>query len=375
MGFEIITKDKETKARVGILKTKSGNAETPFFMPVATHATVKYISSHDIASMGAPATISNALVLSLRPGQKLIKKMGGIGKFMNHPGIVFTDSGGFQMYTKSIYIDSDENGVNFKNPISGGKIYMTPEDDMQLQIDLNSDVAMCLDSMPLIENSKEQIAEAVRKTSMWAMKCKLAHDEIQKDIPKEKRQLLFGICQGGIYPDLREQSASELTKINFDGFSIGGLALGETKDQEYLAIEVAKKILPENKPVYLMGAGNPLELVEAVSRGCDIFDSRFPTRNARNGSLFSNDGTVRIINSEFKEDTKPIDPECDCFVCKHYTRAYLRQLLKVKDGNGMRLVSYHNLYFLQNVMRRCKTAIKEGNFKSFLEEFRRRYKD
>jgi queuine tRNA-ribosyltransferase len=375
MEFKIIAKDKKSKARVGLLQTKSGSIETPFFMPVCTQTTVKYISSHDLQEMGAKAVISNALVLSLRPGQNLIKKFGGIGKFMRYQGVVFTDSGGFQMYNKSIYEKSDENGVLFKNPISGGKVYMTPEDDMKLQIDLNSDVAMCLDSMPLIEVSKEDVAEAVRKTGMWAIKCKIAHDELQKNIPKNKRQLLFGICQGGIHKDLRELSARHFAGIDFDGYAIGGLALGEEKEDEYAMIELAKNVLPEDKPIYLMGAGNPVELIEAISRGCDIFDSRFPTRNARNGSLFSSKGTVRLMNNSNRHSNEPIDSECKCFVCKTYTRAYLRHLLDIKDGNGLRLASYHNLYFLQDLMRKAREAIKKGKFTEFKKDFIKNYKE
>lgn len=222
MGFKIIAKDKKSKGRVGVLQTKSGDVETPFFMPVATKTATKHISSEDLSAMGANAIISNAFVLSLRPGANLIKRMGGIAKFMSYSGINFTDSGGFQMYSPSLYIESKEKGVVFRNPYSGEKMFIAPEEDMKIQLDLNSDVAMCLDSMPLIEDSKESIAEAVRKTTNWAMRCKKEHDKLQKNIPKEKRQLLFGISQGGIHADLRKKSQKEICKIDFDGYSIGG---------------------------------------------------------------------------------------------------------------------------------------------------------
>lgn len=373
MSFEIVNRDEKSKARIGKLKTKSGEIETPFFMPVATNATVKSLSVEDLEKMDAKAIISNALILSLRPGKETVKKFGGIGKFMKFPGVIFTDSGGFQMYSKRIYVESKENGVVFKNPFNGIKIFMTPEEDMKLQIDLGSDVAMCLDSMPLYEDSKESIEEAVRKTGEWAKICKKEHDSIQKDTEVERRQLLFGICQGGIFEDLREISAKQISKIDFDGFAIGGLALGEPKEEEYKMIDVAKSILPENKPVYLMGAGEPVELLEAISRGVDIFDSRFPNKNARNGSLFTSNGAIRVSNKKHEHDELPIDVNCQCFVCKKYTRAYLRHLLIQKEAVGLRLMSFHNSFFIQELLRETRKAIKEGRFEEFKEEFKRRY--
>jgi len=373
MSFKILHKDRKTKARVGVLKTKSGKIETPFFMPVATKTAAKHISSEDLHSMNAKAIISNAFVLSLRPGADLIKEMGGIGEFMSYSGITFTDSGGFQMYSPSLYLGSKEEGVMFRDPYVGEKKFVTPEENMKTQLKLGSDVAMCLDSMPLIEESKKSIAEAVRKTTNWAKRCKEQHDKLQSNISDNKRQLLFGICQGGIHGDLREISARQIGEIDFDGYAIGGLALGEPKEAEYKMIDVAKSILPENKPVYLMGVGEPIELLEAVSRGVDIFDSRFPTKNARRGTLFTSKGRISIRNAAFKKDNGPIDKECDCFVCKTYTCAYLRHLLMHEEGVGMRLASYHNLYFLQNLMEESRSAIKKGNFKGFVQNFKKKY--
>ncbi len=363
--FRIVHKDKHTKARTGIILTRKGKIETPFFMPVATKASVKHISPQDIESMGAKACISNTFVLHLRPGEKLIKKMGGIGKFMNYSGINVTDSGGFQMYSPACYISSDESGVWFKNPFEGGKFRMTPEHNMKIQIDIGSDIAMCLDSMPLFHHSKTEIEKSVELTTKWAEKCKKAHDSLQKNLKLNKKQLLWGICQGGIYPDLREKSATELIQLNFDGYSIGGLALGETIEQEMKAIEVQKSIIPEGKPVYLMGAGNPPELIEAISRGVDMFDSRFPTKNARHGTLFTSKGVLRLLNKKHESSKLPIDNECDCFVCKHYTRAYLRYQLKMEEGVGYRLATYHNLYYLQQLMEQARKAIKAGKFGEF----------
>ena len=303
MPFKIVKRDKKTKARIGILKTKSGNIETPFFMPVATKTAVKNISVEDLNTMGAKAIISNAFILSLRPGNKVIKKFGGIKKFMNYNGINFTDSGGFQMYTPSLYIGSNDKGVFFKDPFAGIKLFVTPEKDMEIQLDIDSDVAMCLDSMPLIEHSKEAISEAVRKTTLWAQRCKIQHDKLQKRIKKDHRQLLFGITQGGIHSDLRKRSAIELSKIDFDGYSVGGLALGEPKEEEYKMIEVVKSVIDESKPIYLMGAGDPVELLEAISRGVDMFDSRFPTKNARRGAIFTSKGRLRLMRAKHKYDS------------------------------------------------------------------------
>ena len=371
MVFDIIASDKKSKARTGILHTKSGSIETPFFMPVATKMTAKFVSPDDFMKMDAKAVISNAFILSLKPGAKLIKKAGGIGKMMAWNGINFTDSGGFQMYTDSLYIGSDENGVRFKNPYTGKELYITPEKDMQIQLDINSDVAMCLDSMPLIENSKKEIIKAIEKTKNWAERCKKYHCKKQDKLSKEKRQILFGIIQGGIHSDLRKISAKDLVKMDFEGYSIGGLALGEPKKEEYEMIEVCKKIIPENKPVYLMGAGHPLELLEAINRGCDMFDSRFPTRNARHGSIYTWKGKINLLNKKYENDLKPLDEMCDCFSCKNYSKAYIRYLLKQKEGTGYRLASIHNLNFLQSLMKKAREEIKKGKFQNLLKNFRK----
>ncbi len=372
--FKITHKDKKTKARTGILITRKGKIETPFFMPVATKASVKHISPQDIESMESKACISNTFVLHLRPGEKIIKKLGGIGKFMNYSGINVTDSGGFQMYSPACYINSTDKGVIFKNPFDGGKFMITPEKDMRIQLDLGSEIAMCLDSMPLLHHSKKDIQEAVRKTSLWAERCKKEHDKLQKNIKKNKRQLLFGIIQGGIHQDLRKKSADELIKLDFDGYSIGGLALGETTEQEMKAIETQKEIIPEDKPVYLMGAGNPPELLEAISRGVDMFDSRFPTKNARHGYLFTSRGVLRLLNKKHEASSEPIDKNCDCFVCKNYTRAYIRYQLKMEEGVGYRLATYHNLYYLQRLMEQARCEIRRGKFKEFKKKIIKIYK-
>jgi len=372
--FKIIARDKKTGARTGILATRKGKIETPFFMPVATKASVRFISSEDLKEMKARAIISNALVLHLAPGEEAIKKLGGIGKWMNYPGINVTDSGGFQMYSRQIFLKSEDKGVYFRNPSSGEKLFISPEKDMEIQFKIGSEIAMCLDSMPLYSHSKEEIEESVRKTSLWASRCKKYHDKFQKNIKKGKRQLLFGITQGGIYSDLREKSAREISKLDFDGYSIGGFGMGETIEEEFNIVKQQKKILPENKPVYLMGIGTPLELIKAVSLGIDMFDSRFPTQNARRGTLFTSKGKLRILNSKYKTDKNPVDKKCKCFVCKNYSRAFLRHQLKEKTGTGYRLATFHNLYYLQNLMKEAGKAIKAGKFSQFKEKIENRHR-
>ena len=285
------------------------------------------------------------------------------------------------MYSPSLYIKSNEKGVFFKNPIKGNKVFITPEKDMQIQLDLNSDIAMCLDTMPLIEHSKKQIQLAVKRTNQWAKRCKHHHNLIQekRKIPKNKmqseKQLLFGITQGGIHKDLRKISCQQLKEINFDGYSIGGLALGEPRKQMFEMVRIHKSIIPKNKPCYLMGVGNPIELLEAISLGVDMFDSRFPTHNARHGTLFTSQGKLRIFQKQHELSKLPIDKNCNCFVCKYrkYTRAYIRYQLSQGEAVGMRLATYHNLYYLMNLIKQSREAIKKGKFKSFKDKIQRIY--
>jgi queuine tRNA-ribosyltransferase len=373
MSFKIIYKDKKTNARIGKLKTKNGTAETPFFMPVATRAVTKGLTSEELHEMGVQSVISNGLILYLRNGSKIIKKIGGIKKFMNYKGINFTDCGGFQMYSKQIYIKSTNEGVQFRNPINGEKLFITPEKDMQIQLDIDSDVAMCLDSMPLYEHSKKEIENAVEKTTMWAKRCKLYHDKIQEKIPEEKRQILFGINQGGIYEDLRKKSINELLKLNFEGYSIGGFGMGETIEEEFKIIKSMKKIIPEEKPIYLMGIGTPLEILKGIAEGIDIFDSRIPTQSARHGTMFTSKGKIKILNEKYKFDKTSLDKNCDCFVCKNYSKAFLRYQLMNNEQVGKRLAMYHNIYFLTKLIEKAKEKIKEGKFEEFLKKVEKEY--
>ncbi len=371
MCFKISYKDKKTNARIGILKTKKGKAETPFFMPVATRGVTKGLTSEELEDMKTQAVISNALILYLKEGSNIIKKCGGIGKFMNYKGINFTDSGGFQMYSKSIYIRSNDEGVFFRNPINGEKLFISPEKDMEIQSDINSDVAMCLDSMPMYEHSKKEIAEAVEKTSLWAKKCKIHHDKIHKNV--KKKQLLFGIIQGGIFKDLRKKSAQDLLKLDFDGYSIGGFGLGETIKEEFNIVKQVKEMLPENKPVYLMGIGTPIEILKGISLGVDIFDSRMPTQNARHGTLFTSNGKLKITNEKYKFDKSPIDENCRCSVCKNYSKSFIRYQLINNETTGKRLATYHNLYFIAKLIEKAKEKIREGTLNEFIKEVEKKY--
>ncbi len=373
MCFEISCKDKNTNARIGILKTKKGIAETPFFMPVATRSVTKGLTSEELHNMNIQAVISNAFILYLREGSKIINEFGGIGNFMNYKGTNFTDSGGFQMYSPTIFLKSNSEGVFFRNPLSGEKLFITPEKDMEIQLEINSDVAMSLDSMPMYEHTKEQIADSVEKTSNWAKRCKTHHDKLQEKTPKEKRQLLFGINQGGIYEDLRKKSINELLKLDFDGYSIGGFGMGETIDEEFKIVEVIKPMIPENKPVYLMGIGTPIEILKGIALGVDIFDSRMPTQNARRGTLFTSNGKLKITNARYKIDKSPVDENCDCFVCKNYSKAFIRYQLINDETTGKKLATYHNVYFLTKLIEKTKEKIREGTFKEFLEEMEKRY--
>jgi queuine tRNA-ribosyltransferase len=374
MSFIIIHKDKKTNARIGKLKTKSGTAETPFFMPVATRAATKGMTSEELKDMKVQAVISNALILYLREGSEIIKKASGIRKFMNFKGINFTDCGGFQMYSKSIYLSSNDKGVQFRNPLNGEKLFITPEKDMEIQADINSDVAMTLDSMPMYEHSKKEIADAVEKTSLWAKRCKEHHDKLWEKFPKSRRQLLFGINQGGIFEDLREKSVKESIKLDFDGYSIGGFGMGETIEEEFNIVKKVKSLLPENKPVYLMGIGTPLEILKGIALGVDIFDSRMPTQSARRGTLFTSEGKIKILNEKYKFDYTSLDKNCSCFVCKNYTKAYLRYQLMNDETLGQRLAMYHNIYFLTKLIERAKQKIKQGKFSEFLKEVESKYK-
>jgi len=363
--FSIIAEDGA--ARVGKLYTAHGTIETPFCMPVATKATAKNVSPQDLVDMKAKAIICNAMLLHFAPGSGFLREHGGIHKFMRYPDVIFTDSGGFQMQRKSLFLSITDKGVWFRNPFILQKVYLRPEEVMRIEQDIGSDVAMALDHMPHVIDDHAAVSDAVRRTHLWAKKCKEAHAKIAKEY--DSKQLLFGIAQGGLFKDLREKSAKFINALDFDGVAMGGLALGEGKKEMWEMVEVQLPHIDREKPRYLMGVGNPVDLIEAVSRGVDCFDSIFPTQNARHRNVFTLQGMVKLDKVIYREDMTPLDPDCDCYVCTAFTRAYLHHLARVDEHISHRYLSYHNLYFLQRFMERMREAIKKQEFGEFKKEF------
>ena len=358
---------EDSGARYGKLKTSHGTIETPFFMPIATKGTAKQISQDELKELGSDAIIANAFILHLKPGLDIIKKFKGIHSFMKWDRVVFTDSGGFQILSKSFLHKADEKGVYFKNPFDGSKRFFTPEDIIKIEESIRADVAMALDFVPHYGHTKDYISECTRITHLWANRCIKVHDD--------KKQLLFGICQGGTFRDLREKSAKFINGLDFDGVALGGLGIGEGSKLMSNAIKWSTKNIDEDKTRYLMGVGSPEDLIEAISLGIDCFDSRFPTKNARRGTIFTWKGRLRLLQARHQYSKKPLDEDCDCFVCKDYSRAHIRHLLKQGEGVGFRLASYHNLYFLQRLMDKSREAIKKGKFREFMIAFKKKYKN
>ncbi|MBU0906791.1 MAG: tRNA guanosine(34) transglycosylase Tgt [Nanoarchaeota archaeon] len=353
---------KSNKARTGIFTTRTGQYETPFFMPVATKAAVKYLDAEELEEISTQSIISNAFLLYLKPGLDVIKKHKGLHNFMNWKNCIFTDSGGFQVLSLNDFKDKfSDKGLKFKSPFDGSLHELTPKKVMEIEQTLGSDVAMCLDQMPLYSSTYEQVKEATARTHLFAKQCIKYH--------KGKSQLLFGIAQGGTFPDLRKQSAQFISNLPFDGIALGGLAVGEPLDKMKEMIKISIENMPEEKPKYLMGVGSPKEIIEAVEQGIDIFDSVWPTRNARHGKIFTSEGYLEIEKSQNKNSPEPLEKNCNCKVCKTYTCAYLHHLFKTNEPTGKKLLSYHNLYFLQDLMRKIRGAIKEGKFKELKDEY------
>jgi queuine tRNA-ribosyltransferase len=362
--FEVIKQDNG--ARQGKLRTEHGIASTPFFMPVATRAVGRYMTSDDLKLMRPEAIIANAFVLYLNPGTELIRKAGGIHKFMNFDKVIFNDCGGFQMLKESFLEGTTNKGIKFRSPFDGAPHLLTPEKAMQAEMDIKADVVMALDDVPPFGSTKEQIVDSIKRTHDWHKRSKGAHTD--------KKQLLFGICQGGTYPELRKESTEYMVSLDFDGYSIGGLCLGEPKQKMLEMVGIATSILPRDKPRYLMGVGSPEDIVEAVAHGVDVFDSIYPTQNARHDTMFTSKGKIKIDTAKYKEDFTTLDDNCDCFVCRDYTKAYLRYLAKIDDPMGKRLKSYHNSYFMQRFMENIRMHIKEGTFDGYRKEIRELYK-
>jgi len=360
--FNITAKDG--KARTGILKIGKKEIKTPFFMPVSTKGAVKFADFEELKEIGTDCVISNSLLLYQRPGLEVIKKAGGLHKFYNWPKGIFTDSGGFQTLDEFFKKKSTDEGAYFKSPYDGTTELITPEKAMEIQMTLKCDVAMCLDDVPKHDDPTDIIKEKTRKTHLWAERCKKAH---------KGPQLLFGIAQGGMNKDIRKKSIEFISKLDFDGIALGGLAIGEPIVTMHEMIRASINHAPEDKPKYLMGVGSPNDLLECISMGVDIFDSTFPTQNARHSTLFTWRGKLKLDRKEYRTDQGPIDKDCDCRVCKNYSRAYIHHLLRVSEPTGKKLATYHNLFFMQKLIEKTRDSISEGKFDEFRTEFSRVY--
>lgn len=356
---------KQSGARYGILHTPHGDVETPMFMPVGTLATVKGIAPEMLKEMGSQVILANTYHLWLRPGEDIVSKAGGLHKFMNYDGPILTDSGGFQVFSLGKTRKIKEEGVYFKSIIDGKSLFLSPEKAIDIQNKLGADIIMSLDECAPYPATYEYMKNSVERTIRWAKRGKDAH--------QNSRQALFGIVQGGEYPELREMCAKALVDMDFPGYSIGGTSVGEPKDVMYKMVEDAVKWLPENKPRYLMGVGNPIDLIEAAIRGIDMYDCVLPTRVARHGALMTHHGRININNEKYKEDFTPLDPNCDCYTCTHYTKAYLRHLHKADELFGKRLLSIHNVRFLLKLAEDIRNAIRHDRLDKFKEEFLDRY--
>lgn len=366
--YNLEKEEKNTKARLGKLETNYGTYDTPMFMPVGTRATVKGLTVDQVKGCNAGIILSNTYHLWLRPGEDVIDHAGGLHKFMNYDGAILTDSGGFQVFSlaKNKAKDITEEGVHFKSHIDGKKLFLTPEKSIEIQNKLDSDIAMSFDECPPASADYTYMKNSVERTLRWALRGKKVHSN--------PNQSLFGIVQGGAYKDLREYSAKETVKMDFDGYSIGGVANdGESKEDMYKAIDYSIPYLPNDKVRYLMGVGDPIDIIEGVIRGVDIFDCVLPTRIARHGQAFTRTGKINLNNSKFIEDFTPIDPECDCYTCKNYTRGYLRHLITTKESLGGSLLSIHNIRFLIKLTEELRQAIKDDNILEYREKFINRY--
>lgn len=351
---------EEGRARSGILKTRSGKIETPFFMTVATKGAVKHVSSQELEKLKTEAIISNAFILSLKPGIQIIKEKGGLHKFMNFKGVIFTDSGGFQMINPELLLGTDKEGITFRNPFSGEKKKITPEDVADIQQGLGSDVAMILDFMPLHDDNSKRVEESLRLTMNWTERFLKMH--------KDEKQLVFGIAQGGHDEKLRKKSCEHLNSLDIAGSAIGGLCIGESLQQMHRTLEICTSTLDNGKPRYLMGVGSPLEILKSVQQGIDIFDSCFPTRNARHGEAYTSKGKVSIKKTIHANDDNPLDDECACGACTHHSRAYIHHLYRTKEVLAERLLTIHNIFFIQSLMEKARQAIKENSLNSLIEQ-------
>jgi queuine tRNA-ribosyltransferase len=361
MQFELLTTD--AGARRGRLTFPRGVVETPIFMPVGTYGTVKAMTPEELEGMGAQIVLGNTFHLMLRPGMPVIRAHDGLHRFMHWEKPILTDSGGFQVFSLATMRKITEEGVNFRSPINGDAVMLTPERSMQVQKDLDSDVVMIFDECTPYPATEAEARRSMELSLRWALRSRSEFDRLQNP------NALFGIVQGGMYPALRQESAAGLQQIGFDGYAVGGLAVGEPKEERERMLDAIIPHLPKDRPRYLMGVGTPEDLVEAVGRGVDMFDCVMPTRNARNGHLFTSTGVVRIRNAQYETDTGPLDEACPCYTCKNYSRAYLRHLDRCGEILAARLGSIHNLHFYLSLMQAMRTAIEEHRFEAFAADF------
>lgn len=363
--YELIKECKETKARVGLLHTPHGVIETPVFMPVGTQATVKTMTPEELKEINAQIILSNTYHLYLRPGHELVKEAGGLHGFMNWDRPILTDSGGFQVFSLGPLRKITEEGVKFKSHIDGSEHFISPEKAIEIQMALGADIIMAFDECAPYPCSHEYAKNSLERTTRWLGRC--------KEALTRKDQALFGIIQGGVFRDLREQSAREIVDIALPGYAIGGLSVGEPKPLMYEVLDYTVPLMPANKPRYLMGVGSPDCLIEGVMRGVDMFDCVLPTRIARNGTVTTSVGKVVIKNAAYAKDFGPLDPNCDCYTCRNYSRAYIRHLFKSEEILGLRLTTIHNLHFLIKLMKNMRQAILDDRFLAFKEDFYQAY--
>jgi queuine tRNA-ribosyltransferase len=364
--FELLAQDPQTKARHGRLETAHGAIETPAFMPIGTQGSVKAVSPRELRELNAPIILGNTYHLFVRPGIEVIKHFGGLHKFMNWNGPILTDSGGYQIFSLAKLRKITEDGVQFQNHVDGTAAFISPEIAMEIQAALGSDIAMVLDECPPWPCEYDYAAKSAEMTTRWAKRC--------KEAPRKEGQLLFGIVQGATFEDLRKQSAQAIVDLEFDGYAIGGVSVGEPEEEMIKAVESTEPIFPKDKPRYAMGLGTPPQLLEMIARGMDMFDCVLPTRLARNGTAFTSTGTLNLKNAEFTMDKGPIEEDCSCPTCHEFARGYIRHLIKAEEILGLRLITIHNLHFYLELMRQSRQRIDKGTFDEFRRGFVSNYK-
>ncbi len=365
--FEVLNVDSDSAARRGRLQTAHGVVETPVFMPVGTQATVKCMAPDELRTLGAQIILSNTYHLVIRPGTDLIQKAGGLHKFMGWDGPILTDSGGYQVFSLAKLRKISKDGVEFQSHVDGATMFLGPREAIVAQTALGSDIMMAFDECPHWPCDREYACSSLTLTLEWAARCKEAVSTQPPTV--SGRQLLFGIVQGSVYPDLRERGARELVAMGFDGYAIGGVSVGEPPSEMLRQVEMVVPFLPQNKPRYVMGIGTPPQMLEMIARGVDMFDCVLPTRVARNGTIFTARGTYAIKNAQYREDFGPLEKECGCYACRNFTRAYIRHLFRTNEILGLRLMTWHNLHMYLGTMRRAREAIAAGEFEKFRRDF------